>query len=336
MNNILLILCLFLTACSAADKIETPLNHTTFSFDQGIYPSDLDLFSEYRMIPGDILDVLFQIHSWKPTKDFKIGLGYKVVVKFLTAPELDQEQSVLPDGSIVLPYIGKYVIFDKTIEQVTEELRQKYSKILRNPEIYVLVPEFQTRIKELREDLHTAPRGLSKLVTVRPDGYATFPLVGDVMVAHRTIPELNAILNEQYDEILPGLHVDLFLYKHAGSVIYVLGEVLKPGSYQIKKPLNVVQILSLAGSFTHEADLRRIVVFRKHERKIIARVLNLEDTLSLRDNAEFFFLRPDDLVYVPRRHLSSVAQIMQEIGNTIFFRGWSVGFSYDLNENNRY
>lgn len=339
-SYIFLSICYFvLGGCSSSQQrtgIETPLTRTTFSFDQGLYPSDLDLFSEYRIIPGDILDVLFQIHSWKPTKDFKIGSGYTVIIKFLRAPELDQKQTVLPDGTIVLPYIGKYKIFDKTIEQITEELKRAYSKILRNPEIYVLVPEFQTRIKELREDLHTAPRGLSKLVTVRPDGYATFPLVGEVMVAHRTIPELNKLLNKQYDKILPGLHVDLFLYKHAGSVIYVLGEVSRPGSYQIKKPMNVIQVLALAGSFTHEADLNKVVVFRKHERKIIARVLNLNNTLLLQKNADFFFLKPADLVFVPRKKLSTFAQIMREVADTLFFKGWSFGFSYDLSNKKKY
>ena len=332
----LILLCISsaLIGCSSSTDLtneERPFAYTTFSFDQGVYPSDLDLFSQYKIIPGDILDVLFQIHSWKPTKDFKIGSGYTVSIKFLNVPKLDQTQTVLPDGTIVLPYIGKYKIFGKTLEQVTEELKRAYRKILRDPEIYVLVPEFQTRIKELRQDLHTAPRGLSKLVRVRPDGFATFPLLGDVMVAHRTIPELNAILNKRYDKMLPGLHVDLFLHKHSGSIVYVLGEVTKPGAYQIKKPLNVIQVLTLANSFTHEADLRRVVVFRKHERKIVAKMLNLENTLSLKKNVEFFYLRPDDLVYVPRRKLASMAQIMREVADTILFRGWSFGFSYDLN-----
>lgn len=309
--------------------VEAPLNRTTFSFDQGVYPSDLDLFSEYRLAPGDVLDVLFQIHSWEPSGEFKIGSGYTVSIKFLGAPELDQTQTVLPDGNIVLPYVGKYKIFDKTIEQVTSELKQVYSKILRHPEIYILVPEFQTRIKELKADLHTAPRGLSRLVTIRPDGYVTFPLIGDVFAAKRTIPELNAILNEKYDQFLPGLHVDLFLEKHSGSVVYVLGEVYKPGAYEIKKPISVVEAITLAGSFTNYAELDSIAVFRKHERKIIARVINLNDTLSVQDNADFFYLRPDDVIYVPRRKISTFAQLMAEIADILFFKGWSIGFGYD-------
>jgi len=332
----LLVIAIWLLGCAAgslpkASKKEIILGKTTFSFDQGTYPSDLDVFPEYHIIPGDVLDVLFQIHSWKPSKKFKIGSGYTVSIKFLDVPELDQTQTVLPDGTIVLPYVGKYKVFNKTIEQITQELKRMYSRILRKPEIYVIVPEFQTRIKALRQDLHTAPRGLSKLITVRPDGYVTFPLIGNVFVARRTIPELNKILNEKYDKILPGLHVDLFLHKHAGSVVYVLGEVTEPGAYQIKKPLNVIQVLTFARGFTHEADLSSVVVFRKHERKIVGRILNLNDTLSLKNNVEFFFVKPDDLIYVPRKRLSSLAQAMREVGNILFFRGWSFGFGYSLN-----
>jgi polysaccharide export outer membrane protein len=310
-------------------NVEVPLDRTTYSFDQGVYPSDLDLFSEYRLNPGDVLDVLFQIHSWEPTPDFKIGTGYTVSVKFIGAPELDQTQSVLPDGTIVLPYIGKVPVYEKTIEELTRELTQAYGKILRNPQIYLLVPEFQTRIKELKADLHTAPRGLSRLVTIRPDGYVTFPLIGDVFAAHRTIPELNAILNEKYDQFLPGLHVDLFLEKHSGAVVYLLGELQKPGAYNIIKPISLVEAVTLAGGYTDRAALDSVAVFRKHERKIVARVIDINNMLTVGPDAAFFYLRPDDVVYIPKRSISTFAQLMAEIADILFFKGWSIGFSYD-------
>lgn len=310
--------------------VEVPIERNTFSFDQGVYPSELDLFQEYRISPGDVLDVLFQIHSWSPAKDFKIDMGYTVNVKFLGTPELDQVQTVLPDGTIVLPYIGKILVTGKTIEALTEELKERYKSILRRPEIYVVVPEFQTRIKELKADLHTAPRGLSRLVTVRPDGYVTFPLIGDVFAAHRTIPELNKILNEKYDRVLAGLHVDLFLEKTSGSIVYVLGEVYKPGGYSIAKPISVLEAIALAGSFTDKACLDSIAIFRKHERKIVARVLDLTKVFSLSQDSEFFYLRPDDVIYVPKRSVSTLAQLIGEVSDIMLFKGWSWGFAYDF------
>ena len=78
-------------------------------------------------------------------------------------PELNEEQQIRPDGKISLPYIGSFYVVDKTIEQIRSELIKEYSRILVNPQIYVTLPQYLTQLRELKKDLHTAPRGLSRL-----------------------------------------------------------------------------------------------------------------------------------------------------------------------------
>ena len=306
---------------------EVHFKSTTFSFDQGTYPSDIDLFMEYRVKPGDVMDILFQIRTWKPKEKFEIDISHTVGVKFLDAPELNEEQLVLPNGCIVLPYLGEVKVIGKSIPELTAELKGRYNGILRDPELYVTVPEFHARIKELKHDLHTAPRGLSRLVTVRPDGYVTFPLIGNFFVAHRTIPEINEMMNKEYGEYLPGLHVDLFLHKHGGAVITLLGEVNEPGMYNIMRPITVIESLALAKGQTSDAKLESVIVFRRHERRIVARKLNLHNRFELNASDEFFYLRPDDVVYIPRRRIAELAEIMQEIADIALFRGWYFGYS---------
>lgn len=327
----LLLVVVIVVGCAEKDTLsvgsELPLSRTTFSFDQGTYPSDVDLFKDYRVQPGDELDILFQIRTWKAQDTFEIEISHTLSVKFVDVPEWNEEQLILPNGCISLPHLGLVNVVGKTIPELTAELEEKYSKILLEPDIYITVPEFRSRIKELKRDLHTAPRGLSRLVTVRPDGHVTFPLLGDFFVGQKTIPEVNTLLNKEYEEYLPGLHVDLFLQESSGSVVYIMGEVAKPGTYRTDRPITAFEALTKAGGFTNEARLKNIIVFRKHERKIIATRLNLKNQLTLKKNAAFFFLRPDDLVYVPRRKLASWAQTMNEIADVLMFNGWSTGYS---------
>lgn len=309
---------------------EVPIETTTFSFDQGTYPSDIGLFKEYRIVPGDVLDILFQIQTWKVDENFKIKIDHTVSVKFIDIPEWNEEQRVLPNGCVTLPHIGQIKVVDKTIPEFTTQLKNRYAKILIDPDIYVGVTEFQSRIKELKQDLHTAPRGLSRLVTVRPDGHVTFPLVGDYFVGKKTIQEVNKMMNKSYDDYLPGLHVDLFLHETKGSVVYIFGEVNAPGTYKIERPLTSFQILSMAEGITDEAELESVLIFRKHERKVMAKALNLKDRLTLQKGAAFFYVRPDDLIYVPRRKLSTLAQTMTELQNIVGFRGWGISFGDDI------
>lgn len=309
---------------SIAPDCEVPLTSTTFSFDQGTYPSELDLFNKYRIAPGDILDVIFQIRRQK-VKHFPITLYHTINVKFVDMPQLNETQEVLPNGTIVLPYLGEVYVLGKTPKELRQELIRMYSKELRNPELYVTVQNFNARIDQLRADLMTAPRGLSKLVTVRPDGYAMFPLIGEVLVARETLSNVNQMIQVKYEEYLPGLKADLFLHEQAGSVVYVVGEVLDAGAYEIQKPVTVLQAIALAGGYSRQAELRNVIVFRQHEERRIARALNLKEVTGVRRDSAFFYLRPDDIVYLPRTRVATLAQLMREIADIAMFDGWGYG-----------
>ncbi|GEM_PF-577816 len=278
--------------------------------------------------------------------DYKIAPDHLLTVKFVELPELNEAQVVRPDGTVSLPYLGVVEVAGKSVAQLTDELKEKYTQVLKKAEIYVLVSEqaatwnelrkrlrtanlhvivsrFREAIKDFKQDLHTAPRGLSRLVTVRPDGYATFALVGDMFVAGKTIPEIDKALDEKYAQILLGLSVDLFLEHHAGSQIYVLGNVKNPGAYPISKPTPIIKALALAGSYTKGSALDEIVVFRRHENKLVATRINVSAVLEMEEGSREFYVQPDDLVYVPRTGLAETAEMMQDIGGILFFRGWT-------------
>jgi len=46
---------------------------------------------------------------------------------------------------------------------------------------------------------------------------------------------------------------------------------------------------------------------------------------------DLFYLRPDDIVYIPRRRLNSAAEIATEVSSILFFRGWNIGVSANSN-----
>lgn len=327
-----LFLLILLIGCTShaimPEGTEVEMERTSFSFSQNQQP--YDLFPDYHIAPGDELDVLFQIRTWLKREEFRIAVDHTVRVKFAHAPELDETQKVRPDGTITLPYIGHFFVVGKTADELKKELIDRYRDILQIPEIAVSVPEFRESIKELKADLHTAPRGLSRLVTVRPDGYVTFPMVGDVQVAGKTIPDVNQYLNKKYEEILPGLHCDLFLERQTGSLVYITGQIKKPGAFKILRPITILEALALGEGHLPGAQLNSVFVVRKHEKKLVATRVNLSDSLALNDESKFFYLMPNDIVYVPKTWLSNAADVMRDLSNVLLFRGWSIGMNYDL------
>lgn len=349
------------TGC-ATQKIaagqEVVVGRATFS---DVTTRQFMLFPDYRIAPGDVLDVLYQVKSWVQQPEFKIAVDNVLTIRFVDHPELNETQYVRPDGNISLAYLGSIKVVGKTVDELTADLKNRYKEHLKEAELYVIVEEFRSAIKELKNDLKTAPRGLSRLVTVRPDGYATFAMLGDVYVAGKTVPQMREVLNAQYEEIIPGLGCDLFLEEHVGSGISVFGEVNAPGAYKILRPTSIFEALAMAGSITPAARLDSVIVFRQKQDKVVATRLDLKELMHLRalrnppeqdptakafaeiegeelPSAEeqsglhqnMFYLYPDDIVFVSRRRLNSAAQIMREVGDVLLFNGWSVSFRDEL------
>ncbi len=278
---------------------------------------------------------------------FRIGVDDQVGVKFVAVPELSEMQTVRPDGTISLPYLGVVAAAGKTVAEFTAELKAAYKGILNDPELYVVdtqpasvwvevrkklqepkihvvVEGFRDALQEFKNDLRTTQRGLGRLVTIRSDGYATFPLLGDLKAADRTIPDLAGVLNERYGEVMPDARVDLALQESPGSRIFVLGNVKSPGAYPIQQPTPVIKALALAGSFLPGSSVEDILVFRRHEERVVATKIDMDAVLRLKPGAAYFYLRPDDVLYVPRSGLSLTAEAMREVANIIFFRGITI------------
>jgi polysaccharide export outer membrane protein len=314
---------------------EIIMDRVTFTEESGREGS-FDFFSAYKIVPGDVLDVLYHVSTQVDMQDgFKLAADQQVSVKFVNLPELNETQIVRPDGKITLPYIGDITVSGMTVEELTKELKSRYSKTLKSPELYVTVPDFRANLREFKTDLHTAPRGLSRLVTVRPDGYVTFAMLGDVFAAGKTIPEINQLINTRYKQVMSGLSADLFLETHAGSRVYVMGEVTTPGSYTILKPTTVQEALTMAGSPLYSAKLNNVIVVRKRGDKMVATKVDAFRPLAMKKNSQFFYLQPDDIIYVPKRAITRWSDISKDLAGIVQFRGWGVTLGYDLNPDTR-
>lgn len=100
-------------------------------------------------------------------------------------------------------------------------------------------------------------------VTVAPDGTFSFPMVGGVAAAGKTIAELQTWLRDKLEEFIPGPEVIVSLLTAEGNSIYVIGEVSKPGAYVMFKDMNVMQALSVAGGLTPYASKNDVQILRK-------------------------------------------------------------------------
>lgn len=104
---------------------------------------------------------------------------------------------------------------------------------------------------------------LSRKVTVRPDGFITFPLIGEVLVEGRTVGDLAKEMDKRLTKFVADPRITISVSEVKSFRIFVIGKVDKPGGFQIGQYTDVMQALSLSGGLTPFAREGSIKVLRR-------------------------------------------------------------------------
>ena len=142
---------------------------------------------------------------------------------------------------------------------------------------------------------------LSKVVTVRPDGRISLPLLGDIEATGLTPGQLTTNIVTKLKQFKETPTVSVILQQGNSYAVYVLGEVGKPGRYFLKSKTTLLQAITNAGGFAPIAARNRIVIFRWVEGKNQEIKLKASyDEIVLKDNSDQnVILKPGDTIVVP-------------------------------------
>jgi len=126
-----------------------------------------------------------------------------------------------------------------------------------NPSTYRVGAEDLLEITVWRED------ALKREVLVRPDGGISYPLIGEVQAAGKTVDQLREEITKRLEKFVPDAAVSVTVLKTGSQRIYVLGKVTKPGEFPVGRNVDVLQALSMAGGLTPFADANGIRIMRR-------------------------------------------------------------------------
>ncbi len=176
---------------------------------------------------------------------------------------------------------------------------------------------------------------LNESVTVRPDGMISLQLVDDVQAAGLTPSQLDELLTTNYASELKKPEIAVIVRTFAGRRAYVGGEVERPGLIELTGNLTPLQAVINAGGFRETASPESAILIRKGpDRRPVPIEINLYDPINANAGDADYYLRPDDIVYVPKSAIAKANKFVdQYIENLLLFRGVSLGFSYRLDDN---
>jgi len=138
---------------------------------------------------------------------------------------------------------------------------------------------------------------LSRTVRVGEDGAFTYPLLGKIRAGGLTPRQLEMNVIGCLREYLVEPEVTVFIKEY--SKISVLGQVKKPGSYELRGRMTVTQAIALAGGFTEIAYWNGTRVVRTVGGKEEVIKVPVGEILSDGSRLHDIELKPNDIIVVP-------------------------------------
>lgn len=193
---------------------------------------------------------------------------------------------------VIIAFLGSMVACSQPSREIVEEAGSAKKEFLLGPEDVLDIVVWKN------DDLS------QKAVVVRPDGMISMPLIGEITAGGLTANQLASQIASRLKEFKERPAVTVSVKEVNSYYVYVLGEVGKPGKYQLKSHATVLQAVAVANGFTVYAAKNKMKVLRQmqgedgktHEIRIPARY---DDLVSGSGEIGDFVLKTGDVIVVP-------------------------------------
>ena len=245
-----------------------------------------------------------------------IGPGDELDVTVYGAPDLSGHTRVGSDGNISLPLVG-YVhtaglSSDQAQQAISQQLQEKH--IVKEPQVSVFVKEYTN--SEISVAGEVAKPGVFSVLgphrlldVLEAAGGLTEKASNNITISHRNTDELTTVHLSNDPAQMARANVDLqpgdtVVVPQAG-IVYVLGEVNKPGGYALNSSggVTLLQVLAAAGGPTHLAAVSGTKMVRRTPSGLKELSVPMKDLLRAR--AADIPMNPGDIVYVPSSKVKS-------------------------------
>lgn len=243
--------------------------------------------------------------------------------------------AVGPDGVITVPRIGFIQANYRTRESVADEIRQKLRAFYSDPEISLSIIEYKNNKAfvlgrvENPGVVNFPGRGTLLEALAIAGGYSTeaedtYLTKCAIIRGHDTIIwiDLNELLqngNMALNARIMNNDV-IFIPESQTELIYVMGEVITPGAYNITGRLTLLDSLMLAGGPTDDAETTTLYLIRRTgEGKGDFREINLKELLESADFSKNYLMKDDDILYVTENRVSKFNYVLQKIFPSLEF-----------------
>lgn len=270
---------------------------------------------------GILLVFIFSIRTnlLAQKESLLIGHGDVLHIQVYDTPEMEQRARVTDSGYIPLSFLGNVKVVGMTPGDAANEIERRLiaAGIMVHPQVTIRVDEYATQNASVMGQV--VKPGPYEIDTCRKviDVLALAGGLTDIADRHITIERYgdpNQKIEYYYSNVAgTALQDDPMVYPGdtvivpKAAVVYVLGDVLKPGGYPINtnnSKITVLQAIALAGYANHTAAVGKSKLVRKTPTGV--EQIDLPVGAMQKGKTQDVALMPDDVVYVPFSFMRNV------------------------------
>jgi polysaccharide export outer membrane protein len=162
----------------------------------------------------------------------------------------------------------------------------------------VLPKDYVIGVEDVLNVVFWKDKELSAEVLVRPDGKISLPMLNDVTAAGMTPEQLAAAVQKAAAKFVRDPGVTVMVKEVRSRKVFVIGEVAKPGTFQLASEMNVIQIIAEAGGFLETANKSDVVVVRNENGQERRFKVNYGEVVKGKNVGQNIKLLPGDTILI--------------------------------------
>ena len=141
---------------------------------------------------------------------------------------------------------------------------------------------------------------ISRSVPVRSDGKISLPLVGELQAGGQTPKQLEQEITKKLISYISEPEVTVMVQETKSQRVNILGQVARPGAYQLTSSMTVLDAIATAGGFKDFAKQKNIYILRQKPDGTQERLpFNYKDVIKGKNVEQNIRLEARDTVVVP-------------------------------------
>ena len=266
-----------------------------------------------------VFNLIYLLSCFAESSKYKVQPTDVLSVTVRQQPDLTTKTRISDEGYLSFPLLGRVYVKDLTVQEIEDKLKKMLEgDYLVNAQVLVFIEQYHPKqvsvmgevVKPGKFDMPDEKKLTATGAIVMGGGFTVDADIANTKILRLKDGREEFIKVDMKDITQKGEKEkdvvlepdDIIVVPKGFWQISVVGEVAKPGRYDMPKErqLTVMEALAMAGGFTKDADLSGAKILRSKQGQKELIQININDIMIRGDKDKNVTLEPEDIIVIPK------------------------------------